>query len=411
MRPRILLVTPEFPPRRGGIGTHSYEMARHWSEHADVTVLAPAAGRASLPVDQPFRLVEVDASPSRLLRGARTAWAIHRQLAAGSYDVAYLAHWRAGGVAYHVATAGRRHRPRCVLAVHGGDLLYLLVEAGLATRLARWLFRWTVSRAATVVALGEHQVRLLERLGVGRQRVFVRPEGVSLAAFDRPPAAGRLAGLRRRYGLDGARVLLTVARLVPHKGHDMVIRALPRIVERVPDAAYLVVGTGPNDAALRDLARRTGVAGHVRFAGGVPDDELADHYHLCDVFVMPSRQERGDVEGFGIVFAEAAACARPAIGGRAGGVVDVIQDGRTGLLVDPTSPEEIAAAAVRLLTDGELAARLGTAARDRVEREFRYEDVAARILAASLGGVVASPAIPRPPLPAAAEAPPPRGGS
>ena len=111
------------------------------------------------------------------------------------------------------------------------------------------------------------------------------------------------------------------------------------------------------------------------------------------------------------MFAEAAACARPAIGGRAGGVVDVIEDGRTGLLVDPTSPDEIAAAAVRLLTDEELAARLGKAARVRVEREFRYEDVAARILAASLGGVVASPAVRRPPLPAVAEVPPPRGGS
>jgi phosphatidylinositol alpha-1,6-mannosyltransferase len=383
VRPRVLLVTPEFPPQRGGIGTHCYEMARHWAEYADVTVLAPAAGRAGGTSDQPFALVELHAPRGRLLRGATTAWAIRRQLAAGRYDLAYLAHWRAGGVAYGVAAAGRRRRPRCMLAVHGGELLYLLVGAGVATRLERGLFRWTASRASTMVALGEYQVGLLERLGVGRERTFVSSEGVRMAPFERPPAAERLASLRRRHGLQGAKVLLTVARLVPHKGHDMVIRALPRIVERVPSAAYLVVGSGPNEAALRDLARRLGVAVHVRFAGSVPDDELADHYHLCDVFVMPSRQEAGNVEGFGIVFAEAAACARPAIGGRAGGIVDVIQDGRTGLLVDPTSPAEIAAAAIRLLTDCQLAARLGAAARSRIEREFRYEDVAARILAAS----------------------------
>jgi phosphatidylinositol alpha-1,6-mannosyltransferase len=267
--------------------------------------------------------------------------------------------------------------------VHGGELLYLLVGAGLATRLGRSLFRWTASRASTVVALGAYQVQLLERLGVGRERTFVSPEGVCVEPFARPPAAERLDRLRRRHGLEGRRVLLTVARLVPHKGHDMVIRALPRIVERVPDAVYLVVGSGPHETALRDLARLVGVTDRVRFAGNVPDDELPDHYHLCDVFVMPSRQQGGDVEGFGIVFAEAAASSRPAIGGRSGGVVDVIQDGRTGLLVEPTSPEEIARAAVRLLTDRDLAGQLGAAARSRIEREFRYEDVAARIMAAS----------------------------
>jgi phosphatidylinositol alpha-1,6-mannosyltransferase len=384
LRPRILLVTPEFPPQRGGIGTHSYEMARHWSEHADVTVLAPAAGRGGAPADQPFRLVELDAPRGRLVRCASTARAIRRQLAGGRYEVAYLAHWRASGVAYGLAAAGRRRRPRCVLAVHGGEVLYLLPGGG-GSRLARWLFRWTAWRAATVVALGEYQATLLERLGVGRERTLVSSEGVSTARFDPPPTAERLDGLRRRYRLDGARILLTVARLVPHKGHDMVIRALPRIVERVPDAAYLVVGSGPHEAALRDHARRAGVAERVRFAGNVADEELADHYHLCDAFVMPSREERGNTEGFGIVFAEAAACARPAIGGRTGGVVEVIQDGRTGLLVDPTSPEEIAAAAVRLLTDRDLAGRLGAAARRRIEVEFRFEDVATRILAASLG--------------------------
>src|SRR5439155_12784875 len=108
-------------------------------------------------LDGPFRLVELDVPRSRVVRGVRLTWAIRRQLAAGRCDLVYVAHWRAGGVAYRLAAAGRRRRPRCVLAVHGGELLYLLVGTGGATRLERWLFRRTASRAGPVVALGEYQ--------------------------------------------------------------------------------------------------------------------------------------------------------------------------------------------------------------------------------------------------------------
>jgi phosphatidylinositol alpha-1,6-mannosyltransferase len=377
MRPRILVVTPEFPPQWGGIGTHCYEMARHWARSADVTVLAPASGGPR--PDGGYRLVELPPTRGKFARLLATARAAGRLLGAGGFDMAYVLHWRTSGVAYRLAAAGSRRRPPYVQAVHDGEVLGLLA-AGAGNRAARWLFRWTLGGAAWIVASGEYQVAMLERLGVGRERVFLSTYGVDAAGF--AADAGRIAALRRRYGVEGCRVLLTVSRLVPHKGHDMVIRALPAILDRAPDTVYLIVGTGPNADALRALAQRTGVAHRVRFAGGVPGTDLAAHYHLCDIFIMASREEGGDTEGFGIVFAEAAACGRPAIGGRTGGTVQAVLDGRTGLLVDPRSPDDIADAALRLLDDRDLAARLGEAGRRRVLDEMQYEDIAARVLAA-----------------------------
>lgn len=386
--PRILIVTPEFPPQPGGIGTHCCEMAMHWGRVADVTVLCPAAAGARRDLGPTVRLVDLPRSRGRSVRLLRAARTIRRLVAAGRFDLVYVAHWRTSGIAFRLATTGIRRRPRYAQAIHGGEVLYLLSGRH---RVHRKLFGWTVAGADRLVALGENQARLLDRLGVGRERVFVSPEGVDVASFHVDEASQLPMELAMRHGLENERVLLTVARLVPHKGHDMVIRALPRILASVPNAAYLVVGSGAGEPALRELAGRVGVAERVRFAGYVPDGELPSYYHLCDVFVMASREADGDTEGFGIAFAEAAACGKPAVGGRTGGIVEVVQEGRTGLLVDPTSPDEIAEATVRLLTDEDLARRLGEAGRRRVTQELQYRDIAAGILGACLPAGRAAP--------------------
>jgi phosphatidylinositol alpha-1,6-mannosyltransferase len=377
---RILILTPEFPPEFGGIGTHCYEMAKHWSRQADVTVLAPAAAARRGGVDAPFRVVGMRPTPSRLVRLLRSVREIVRLMTAERFDAVYVAHWRTCGVAFRIASALCRQRPRYVQAIHGGEVLYIV--RGRTGPFTRHLFLWTTARADRLIALGRYQAELLEQLGIGPERVYVSPEGVDLSTFERTITDETLNGLRQRHRLEGKRVLLTVARLAPHKGHDMVIRALPRILARVPDTAYLIVGSGATERALRRLAEELGVGEHVRFAGFVAEHELAGHYHVSDVFIMPSRELDGDTEGFGIVFAEAAACGRPTIGGRTGGIVEAVEEGRTGLLVDPTSTDEIVEAAVRLLSDREMARRMGEAGRSRVIERMQYKDIAANILTA-----------------------------
>ena len=162
----------------------------------------------------------------------------------------------------------------------------------------------------------------------------------------------------------------------------MVIRSLPILMERVPDFIYLIVGDGPYRGVLEGVAKELGVSDRVIFTGKVPDEDIPDIHALSDVFVMPSREhlEEDSVEGFGMVFLEANACNKPVIGGRAGGVPEAIEEGVTGLLVDPHSPKEIAEALALLLTDHDFAHRLGTQGRSRVIRECQWAQVGERVL-------------------------------
>jgi phosphatidylinositol alpha-1,6-mannosyltransferase len=156
-------------------------------------------------------------------------------------------------------------------------------------------------------------------------------------------------------------VLLTIGRLVERKGVDLVIEALPPLLADHPDLAYLVVGSGPREAALRRRARELGLGDRVVFAGAVPDAELPRIYNLARVFVMPSRfiRRKATIEGFGLVYLEAGASGLPVIAGTAGGATDVVRDGENGLLVDPESPAAIGAAIRRLLEHPEEARRMG----------------------------------------------------
>jgi phosphatidylinositol alpha-1,6-mannosyltransferase len=197
-----------------------------------------------------------------------------------------------------------------------------------------------------------------------------------------------VSALRRRHAWAGKRVILTLARVVERKGHDLVIRALPRIREQVSEVRYVIAG--PDDGGetdrLRGLAEELGVGHAVEFTGGLSADEIPLYYNACEVYVMPSREvtRTGDTEGFGITFLEANACGKPVIGGRSGGVVDALEDGVTGFLVDPTDAEDLANRIILLLSDPELASRMGRAGRARVVASYSWARIAAE-LASRLG--------------------------
>jgi phosphatidylinositol alpha-1,6-mannosyltransferase len=155
----------------------------------------------------------------------------------------------------------------------------------------------------------------------------------------------------------------------------MVMRAMAKMP---PDIDYRVVGAGPDDARLRDLGRSLGVADRVRFLGRLTKAELADEYRNCTVFVLPARRTAdGQLEGYGLVYFEAAAWGRPVIAGRSGGEIDAVVDGQTGLLVDGASVDEIAHAVECLLGDPSRLAALGAAGRQRVERTHNWQCAAA----------------------------------
>jgi phosphatidylinositol alpha-1,6-mannosyltransferase len=169
--------------------------------------------------------------------------------------------------------------------------------------------------------------------------------------------------------------LLSVGRLVPRKGFDTVVRALPMLSAEVE---YRVVGTGPDEARLRQLAQHHGVAERVRFLGRLDDEALADEFKRCALFVQPSRRtDDGQLEGYGLVYFEAAAWGRPVLAGRSGGELDAVVDGRTGRIVDGDSVEEVAEAIGELLADPDRLQALGAAGRRRVETSHNWAQAAA----------------------------------
>jgi phosphatidylinositol alpha-1,6-mannosyltransferase len=261
---------------------------------------------------------------------------------------------------------------RIVATTHGH-------EAGWATLPgARQALRRIGAGCDVVTYLGEYfRARLAKVIGGSADLVRLTP-GVDTDTF-RPDIDG--AAVRARHGLAGRPVVVCVSRLVPRKGQDTLLHALPLVRHRLPDVALLLVGAGRYRDELETLAASLGVSDAVVFTGGVPHADLPAHFAAGDVFAMPCRTRRAgmDVEGLGIVFLEASAAGLPVVVGDSGGAPDAVRDGETGFLVDGRNAGAVADRLVQLLTDDGLRARMGAAGRAWVERDWRWDVIAAKL--------------------------------
>ncbi len=369
---RVLLVTNDFPPRPGGIQAYLEALTTHLAEMGGhtLTVYASRWKRAEqYDSNAPFEVVR---HPGTLMLPVPDVDARMRQLiAARDIDTVWF------GAAAPLGLLGRRARQggasRVMASTHGHEVGWSMLPVarsalrriGEDSDVVTYISRYTRDRFAS--AFGPRTA--LEHL----------PPGVDTDRF-RPDAAAR-AELRARYGLGERPVIVCLSRLVPRKGQDMLIRALPTIRSTVDGAALVIVGGGPYLPTLRRLAGSVGVADHVIFTEGVAPDELPAHHAMADVFAMPCRTRGAglDVEGLGIVYLEASATGVPVVAGRSGGAPESVQQGRTGLVVDGRSTDQIAEAISRILKDPDLAARMGAAGRSWVVEHWRWQTHAARL--------------------------------
>lgn len=231
--------------------------------------------------------------------------------------------------------------------------------------------------ADTVIAANEFARQNLLRTGVPAGRIEKVLPGIDSARFK--PAVPEREFIDR-YRLQGKQVLTTVARLVPRKGHRLVLEAMRNLSDEFPDLVYLIVGRGPEEVRLRDMAAQWNLTERVRFTGFVNDKDLPACYNAADLYVMPNSEENGDLEGFGMAFIEANACGKAVIGGRSGGTAESILEGQTGLRVDPGDPGELIASLRFLLRDSAARERMGTAGLARARSDFSWA-VGARTLA------------------------------
>lgn len=241
---------------------------------------------------------------------------------------------------------------RMVLYVHGEEITQRLGAGSFGRRRAAHL-----RGADAVVAVSRFtRQALIEQMGVRPERICLIENGVDTRRFSPGPDDG---ALRARLGLAGKRLVVAVGRLVARKGFDKTIAAWAEIHQAHPDAHLLIIGDGPQRAELQSLADASPAAAAITLAGALDDADLLAAYRSASLFVMPNRtMPDGDTEGFGLVFLEANACGRAVIGGRAGGAVEAVRDGESGLLVNGENVTEIAAAIKRVLGDDALRSRL-----------------------------------------------------
>lgn len=387
--PKVLIVTNDFPPRRGGIQSFVHALAVRMPA-GSVVVYAPAwEGAAEFDAAQPFPVIRHPTSlmlpvPS-VARRARDILVEH-----GCDTVLFGAAAPLGLLAPALRRAGAH---RVVAITHGHEAGWAALPG------ARLLLRRIGEHADVVTYLGEYfRIRLARALSPAAAARMARlAPGVDNEAF-RPGAGG--PAIRQRLGIaPDAPVVLCVSRMVPRKGQDTLLRAWPAVLAAVrgrdggspggrPGPVLLLVGGGPYEPQLRKLAEQQQVAGSVVFAGPVSDADMPACYDAGTIFAMPCRTRRGglDVEGLGIVYLEASAAGLPVIGGDSGGAPDAIVPGETGYVVGGRDVPGLASRLIELLRDPAGAAAMGEKGMAWVDREWRWDLVAER-----LSGILAGP--------------------
>jgi phosphatidyl-myo-inositol dimannoside synthase len=373
----ILIFSEDFPPNSGGIAQWAAGIAtslqrmkyiiqvitRHISTDAEI-----------IQLQETYPVIQVDGNRWRQFRSYytfRAMKALYKREKAP--DVVIATTWN---IARGMTGILKKHGTKLIVVVHGLEV----------TRKMNWMKRvWlikTLKSAHRVIAVSNFtRNRIISQYHIPQEKIITLPNGVDPQRFC--PLAD-ISILQNRFGLVDKKIILTLARLQERKGHDKVIEALPIVLKQVPNAHYLISGEkkGKFYKKIDQQVKDMGLESHVTFTGYVEPEEINLFYNLCNVYIMPSRElkETGDTEGFGITFLEANACEKPVIGGRSGGVVDAIENGETGYLVDPLDVAEIAEKLILLLTNDEHAHLLGQQGRQRILKSYTWDAVARRMV-------------------------------
>ncbi|MDT3438219.1 MULTISPECIES: glycosyltransferase family 4 protein [unclassified Pseudofrankia] len=400
---RTLIVADKFPPVLGGIQTFAYAFAATLPADKVLVVAPPHPDAPKLDADAPFEIIR---HPAARLRLPGVGPVIGRIARAEGCTAAWFP---AGTPRGMIAPALRRAGVEWVVSsTHGHEYGWSQLPYGWS------LVRAIASRADVVTHLTDVTLRRLRKVAPAGTRFERLTGGVDVERFQ-PGAGGE--DIRRRNGWGDRPVVTSVARLVPRKGQDVLIRGLPSVLRDHPDTLLVVIGRGRNAGRLRRLAASAGVRENVVFAGAVPEGDLPAYLDAADVFAMPSRPAKLglDLEGLGLSSLEAAAAGKPVITGAAGGAPEVVIPGETGLVVDGTDVSAVARAVGELLADPDRARRMGAAGREFMTSAWTWEYLGGRLAAlltgpsyASVlaGGPAPGPTRPSPaPLPTAPSSP------
>jgi phosphatidylinositol alpha-1,6-mannosyltransferase len=375
--PPVFIVTRNYAPATGGIETLASELVAH-AARTGVRVVLVHIGQKRFRPDASVGVE--DAVVYHHLPGTHRFAALLVSLLTLPFLIAF--HRPRYIVHMQVTTA-----PGSWLATRLPGLAripYFVMAMGLEVLPSHdaWLMRikaLALRGARRIVSISRFTDGLVARFGIAPERRAVVLPGTR---FWPPPTAAQTRERLFGSGADGRFVCLSLSRLVPRKGMDTALEAVARVVRQRKDILYCIAGSGPDLPRLQSIAAEKGLQDHVRFLGRIPEDEVGAAYAQADLFVLLSRETRDPpaVEGFGIVFLEAAACGTPSLAGASGGVPDAVVDGGTGFLVDPLDARAVADKILLLMEDRALLERLGDNALEHA-RASAWEKACARYFA------------------------------
>jgi glycosyltransferase involved in cell wall biosynthesis len=354
---RLLVLSIEFPPGPGGLGTLAYQISHGLAKIGwQVAVATPQFHATNQEIEifnnlQTYEITRFEYQGPTIFEGLNRLFIALQLIRSHRPDVVLAIGWQS--VWLGSLTALFTNIP-CAAVGAGSEFLIL---ANVERAMARWAYR----RADLVIFISEYTRKLAQSHGFHSSKDTI----ISLGADEDIFIPGlNTANLRQELKLTDSKVILTVGQVSERKAQDVVIKALPGILDDFPNAFYLIVGLPTNQERLERLANELGVAKHIHFTGVVPQNDLPLFYNLADVFVLVSRRtDGGEVEGFGIAVVEAALCEKPAIVSRESGLVEAVVPGVTALVVDPENPEMTATAIKQIFSDDQLRQEMGGTAR------------------------------------------------
>jgi len=374
---RILIVSSEFPPGPGGIGTHAFQLAKNFSESGHIVqVLSPQDYAADDEIlefnnSQPFSITRIVNGKSSLGKGLTRLKLLIDCINHFNPDVLLSSGlWtiRLGALIKPL-----HQKMKWLVIGHG-------TEFGQKHGLNAWLTRSAANKADNLICVSEYTKNVVRNLGINKPPIDVVHNGADNHQYFLLELE-QISQIRRSFGVEDKFVLLTVGNVSPRKGQEVVIRALPAILRLAPHVVYWMAGMPTQQQELGTLARELGVENNIRFFGRTSNQTLRELYNACDLFVMTSRQQQdGDFEGYGIAVIEAALCGKAAVVSDNSGLAEAVVDGQTGLLVNQNDPQTTAHAILSLVNNPENLHKLSDQAQKSAYKNQTWDKVAASYL-------------------------------
>ncbi|MFA5127562.1 MAG: glycosyltransferase family 4 protein [Patescibacteria group bacterium] len=368
---KTLIITLEYPPQIGGIASYAYNLAKHLPAEETFVWSPTMTGDVDFDAKNPWKTFR--GKPyyvffwPRWLRWYRQIKKIVKQ---EKIERLLIQHALPGGYIGYMINKLLKVPYRVFF--HGSDL-----EIGLKKKLKKLTL--VCAKAEKIIVSSEFlKTKILSRCENIAPVIVVHPAPGD--HFLTPIKPEEVASVRRSLALDGKNVIISVGRIAEGKGFPHLMRLLPKIVKRVPNAVLLLIGDGPKRKALLESIQANGLQNCVRYLGFIPNEELPKYYQAADLFALLTHRDEKSEEGWGTVYMEAAACGLPIVAGNVGGVEEAVKHLQTGILVDTYQELEVIGAVCDLLLKDDYARAMGSAGRERVLNEFAWDKQVQKIM-------------------------------